>query len=192
MPYALCTAIAPFWFPKDWLMPFCLSNDRDIFMITSDNCSIDLFTNVSQIYGCFFPRDLVTSHFINLYLTMVFQYLETTLLLYRTNLGQAFRLSGTTFVKMVCIKSVNPSIKQISSLTSTFFFPPQISSFLTASMLAVDVATPWPTWSRSAMLERYSITGATLGSPWPSWTSEGGSQGKNLPPSSLWRCVGNL
>ena len=101
MPYALCTAIAPFWFPKDLLMPFCLSNDRDIFMITSDNCSIDLFTNVSQIYGCFFPRDLVTSHFINLYLTMVFQYLETTLLLYRTNLGQAFRLSGITFVKMV-------------------------------------------------------------------------------------------
>ena len=33
---------------------------------------IDPFTiNVSQIYGCFFPRDLVTSHFINLYLTMV-------------------------------------------------------------------------------------------------------------------------
>ena len=40
---------------------------------------IDLFTNVSQIYGCFFPRGLVTSHFINLYLTMVFQYLESTL-----------------------------------------------------------------------------------------------------------------
>ena len=29
--------------------------------------AIDLFTNNSQIYGCFFPRDLVTSHFINLY-----------------------------------------------------------------------------------------------------------------------------
>ena len=41
--------------------------------------SIDLFTSVSQIYGCFFPRDLVTSHFINLYLTMAFQYLESTL-----------------------------------------------------------------------------------------------------------------
>ena len=40
---------------------------------------IDLFTNVHQIYGCFFPRDLVTSHFINLYLTMVLQYLESTL-----------------------------------------------------------------------------------------------------------------
>ena len=40
---------------------------------------IDLFTNVSQIYRCFFPQDLVTSHFINLYLTMVFQYLESTL-----------------------------------------------------------------------------------------------------------------
>ena len=25
---------------------------------------IDLFTKVSQIYGCFFPRDLETSHFI--------------------------------------------------------------------------------------------------------------------------------
>ena len=31
------------------------------------------------------------------------------LLLHRTNLGQAFRLSGTTFVEMVCIKLVNPS-----------------------------------------------------------------------------------
>ena len=41
--------------------------------------SIDLFTNVSQIYGCFYPQDLVTRHFINLYLTMVFQYLEFTL-----------------------------------------------------------------------------------------------------------------
>ena len=40
---------------------------------------IDLFTNASQIYGCFYPRDLVTSHFINLYLPMVFQYLEYTL-----------------------------------------------------------------------------------------------------------------
>ena len=30
-----------------------------------------------KIYGCFFPRDLVLSHFINLYLTMVFQYLES-------------------------------------------------------------------------------------------------------------------
>ena len=38
---------------------------------------IDWFT--IQIYGCFFSRDLVTSHFINLYLTMVFQYLESTL-----------------------------------------------------------------------------------------------------------------
>ena len=40
---------------------------------------IDLFTNVNQIYGGFLPRDLVTSHFIYLYLTMVFQYLESTL-----------------------------------------------------------------------------------------------------------------
>ena len=47
--------------------------------ITKCSVEIDLFTNVSQIYGCFFPRDLVTSHFINLYLTMVFQYLESTL-----------------------------------------------------------------------------------------------------------------
>ena len=67
----------------------------------------DLFTNVSQIYGCFFPRDLVTSHFINLYLTiMVFQYLESTVhtLVVATNLGQALRLSGTTLDKMVWIK----------------------------------------------------------------------------------------
>ena len=35
--------------------------------------TIDLFTNVSQSYGCFFPRDLITSHFVNMYLTMVFQ-----------------------------------------------------------------------------------------------------------------------
>ena len=33
----------------------------------------------SQSYGCFFSWDRVTSHFINLYLTMVFQYLESTL-----------------------------------------------------------------------------------------------------------------
>ena len=39
-----------------------------------------LLTNVSQIYGCFFPQDLVRGHFINLYLTMVFQYPGTTLL----------------------------------------------------------------------------------------------------------------
>ena len=33
-----------------------------------------------KFIGCFFPRDLVTSHYINLYLTiMVFQYLESTL-----------------------------------------------------------------------------------------------------------------
>ena len=50
-------------------------------------CNGPLFTiNVSQIYGCFFPRGLVTSHFINLHVhvgtyivTMVFQYLESTL-----------------------------------------------------------------------------------------------------------------
>ena len=74
---------------------------------------LDLFTNVSQIYGCFFPWDLVMSHFINLYLTMVFQYLESTLhkliVATRSNLGQAFGLSGRTFVKMVCIKLVNRS-----------------------------------------------------------------------------------
>ena len=34
-----------------------------------ETLQIDLFTNVSQIYGCLFPRDLATSHFINLYLT---------------------------------------------------------------------------------------------------------------------------
>ena len=35
--------------------------------------TIDIFTNVSQIYGYFFLRDLVTSHFINLYLYRVSQ-----------------------------------------------------------------------------------------------------------------------
>ena len=40
---------------------------------------IDHITNVSQIYGCSFPRDPVTSHLSNLYLTMAFEYLETTL-----------------------------------------------------------------------------------------------------------------
>ena len=43
---------------------------------------IDLFTNVNQIYGFPPPPPLgpiVTSHFINLYLKMVFQYLESTL-----------------------------------------------------------------------------------------------------------------
>ena len=40
--------------------------------------AIGLFTNVNQIYGSVFPRDLVTSHFINLDLTMVFQYLESS------------------------------------------------------------------------------------------------------------------
>ena len=30
------------------------------------NEQIDLLTNVSQIYGCFFPWDLVTSPFVNL------------------------------------------------------------------------------------------------------------------------------
>ena len=69
---------------------------------------------VKLFYGRFFPRDLVTSHFINLYLTMVVQYLESTLhtldFATWTNLRQAFRLSGTTFVKMVCIQLVNPSI----------------------------------------------------------------------------------
>ena len=124
--------------------------------------AIDLFTIVSQIYGCFLPRDLVTSHFINLYLKMVFQYLESTACTLAVrgvgrlwankalegqdivhkqwlappppqcfvssepsdasiavatsdNLRQAFRLSGTTFVKMVCIKLVNPSIDKIGS-----------------------------------------------------------------------------
>ena len=32
------------------------------------------------------------------------------MLLCRTNLGQALRLSGTTFIKIVCIRLVNPSI----------------------------------------------------------------------------------
>ena len=54
-----------------------------MYMYVCDQSShrqpIELFTTVSLIYGCFFPRDLVTSHFINLHLTMVFQYLKSTL-----------------------------------------------------------------------------------------------------------------
>ena len=41
--------------------------------------TIDLFTNVSQINGCFSLGTMVTNNFINLYLTMVFQYFESTL-----------------------------------------------------------------------------------------------------------------
>ena len=71
---------------------------------------MDLFTNVSQIYGiCFFPRDLVTSHFINLYLTMVFQYLESTLLTLVVATSDKPR-SSFQDVKMVYIKLVNMSI----------------------------------------------------------------------------------
>ena len=57
----------------------CLGPLMHNIISESGVCPIDLFTNVSQIYGCFFPQDLVTSHFINLYLAMVFQYLESTL-----------------------------------------------------------------------------------------------------------------
>ena len=43
---------------------------QNIFVAYIHNLAIDLFTNVSQIYGCYFPRDLVMSHFIYLlYLT---------------------------------------------------------------------------------------------------------------------------
>ena len=73
--------------------------------------AIDLFTNVSQIYGFLPPREPLTSHFINLYLTMVFQYLESTL--HILVVAMSDKLSGcqeTTFVKMVCAKLVSPSI----------------------------------------------------------------------------------
>ena len=92
----------------------------ELFMFT-----IDLFTNVSQIYGCFFPRDLVMSHFINLYLTMVFQYLESTLHTLGLLVATSDKLSGcqwTTFVKMACIKLVNPSIRLIFLFWSNFTF----------------------------------------------------------------------
>ena len=71
---------------------------------------IDLFTNVGQIYGCFFPLDLVTNHFINLHLTMVFQYLESTLHTLVVATSDKPRTSfqvvrnNLKFVKMVCIK----------------------------------------------------------------------------------------
>ena len=75
---------------------------------------IDLFTNVSQIYGCFFPQDLITIHFINMYLhvPMVFQYLESTL--HTLVVATSDKLSGCQeqpFVNMVCIKLMNPSIE---------------------------------------------------------------------------------
>ena len=74
------------------------------------------------MYVFFFHRDLVTSHFINLYLynnhgisilRIHFAYISCCYV--RTNLGQAFRLSGTTFTfdEMVCIKLVNRSIFQM-------------------------------------------------------------------------------
>ena len=50
-----------------------------------------------------------------MYLTMVFQYFESALytlvVTTSTNLWQALRLSGTTFVQVVCIKLVNPSFE---------------------------------------------------------------------------------
>ena len=42
--------------------------------------------------GCFFPRGLETSHFINLCLKMVFQYLESTL--YTLVVATSDKLSG--------------------------------------------------------------------------------------------------
>ena len=55
---------------------------------------------VTNIYGCFFHGDLVTSHVINLYLTIVLKYLESTLhtVLFAMS-DKLFRFSGTTFVK---------------------------------------------------------------------------------------------
>ena len=44
------------------------------------------------------------------------------LLLCQTNLRQAFRLSGTTFVKMVCVQLVNKSISIIFHFKRIFFF----------------------------------------------------------------------
>ena len=72
---------------------------------------IDLFTNVSQIYGCFFPWDPVTSHFINLYLTML----------------------QSTLPKSNSHKSNNrPSRRSFQVLFSLFsmFFTPHKSNFL--------------------------------------------------------------
>ena len=53
-----------------------------IFLYIKKPTDLDLSTNFSKIYGCFFPRVLVTSNFINLLvpnITMVFQYVESTL-----------------------------------------------------------------------------------------------------------------
>ena len=72
--------------------------------------AIDRFTNVVKFMVV---SSLWTwSYFINLYLRMVFQYFESSLhtlvLLCQTNLGQAFRLSRTTFVKMIMHKMSEP------------------------------------------------------------------------------------
>ena len=45
-----------------------------------------------------------------------------TLLLHRTNLRQGFGLSGATCVKMVCIKSVNPSIEKCLPFCKPYLF----------------------------------------------------------------------
>ena len=50
-----------------------------LLSILEQQGGIDRFTSDSHMYGCFFPRELVTSYFINLYLAMVFQYLESFL-----------------------------------------------------------------------------------------------------------------
>ena len=94
------------------VLPFC-----PVLAIHTCPVQIDLFTNVyGQINRCFFHWDLATSHFINLYLIMVFHIITWNplcihwLLLHRTNLRQAFMLSRTTFVQMVWMKLVNRSI----------------------------------------------------------------------------------
>ena len=80
---------------------------QNLNVVREYTCSL----NVCQIYGFFFPRDMVMSHFINLFLTIVFQYLESTLhTLVSATWQTSDKLSGTTFVRIVCIKWVNMSI----------------------------------------------------------------------------------
>ena len=86
------------------------------------------------------------NHFINLYLTIVFQYLESTLhtlVVAKSDIpqtfGQAFRLS-VTFVKVVCIKCVDPSIVSNHALPICICLArlvDEYSSTLTAMAIAI-------------------------------------------------------
>ena len=100
-------------------------------------------------------------------------------LLHLTNLRQAFRLSGTTFVKMVCIQFVNPSIPFYFNHTpppSTiynhsiippphlyFFLPPSLRNLLLLNILHINMSVRlvsnfifqgiWELWVHNPLLK---------------------------------------